>query len=252
MPSDEADAPQFPLPDASVGPQTIRYNILAGLYQMQQRVIALEAILSELWSDKDIAIALERTVSPNMMTSSYGNIFRVIGPLCGEFTGPGEFPTQRPVTRSFDVYFDLRLNKRLCKQSWGWWFETLLCPLWRHSNVKCVGNLIYTKLMLISKLTRVVKIGFWLAGGMAPSQSKAVRDRTMVSWHRNSFHIDCPSWRESTGVSGRCHQQGPVIWRSDIFSVVHLNKLSNKHLNFRYYVTPCRSCDITFMFILLM
>ena len=68
------------------------------------------------------------------MTSSNGNILRVTGPLCGEFTGPGEFPTQRPVTRSFDVYFDLRLNKRLCKQSWGWWFETLLCPLWRHSN----------------------------------------------------------------------------------------------------------------------
>ena len=47
---------------------------------------------------------------------------------------PGEFPTQRPVTRIFDVYFDLRLNTRLCKQSWGWWIETLLCPLWRHSN----------------------------------------------------------------------------------------------------------------------
>ena len=28
-----------------------------------------------------------------MMTSSNGNIFRVTGPLCGEFTGPGEFPT---------------------------------------------------------------------------------------------------------------------------------------------------------------
>ena len=26
---------------------------------------------------------------------------------------------QRPVTRSFDVFFDLRLNKRLSKQSWG-------------------------------------------------------------------------------------------------------------------------------------
>ena len=65
----------------------------------------------------------------SMMTSSNGNIFRVTGHLCGEFTGPGEFPTQRPVTRRFDVYFDLRLNKRLCKQSWGWWFETLLCPL---------------------------------------------------------------------------------------------------------------------------
>ena len=44
----------------------------------------------------------------------------------------GEFPTQRPVTRSFDVLFDLRLNERLSKQSWGWWFETLSRPLWRH------------------------------------------------------------------------------------------------------------------------
>ena len=69
-----------------------------------------------------------------MMTSSNGNIFRVTGPLCGEFTGPGEFPTQRPVTRSFDVYFDLRPNKRLSKQSWSWWFETLSWSLWRHHN----------------------------------------------------------------------------------------------------------------------
>ena len=68
------------------------------------------------------------------MTSSNGNIFRVTGHLCGEFTGPGEFPTQRPVTRSFDVYFDLRPNKRLSKQSLGWWFETLSPPLWRHRN----------------------------------------------------------------------------------------------------------------------
>ena len=48
---------------------------------------------------------------------------------------PGEFPAQRPVTRSFDVFFDLRLNKRLSKQSWGWWFDTLSRPLWRHCNV---------------------------------------------------------------------------------------------------------------------
>ena len=48
---------------------------------------------------------------------------------------PGEFHAQRPVTRSFDVFFDLRLNKRLSKQSWGWWFETLPRPLCRHSNV---------------------------------------------------------------------------------------------------------------------
>ena len=70
----------------------------------------------------------------SMTTQSNGNIFRVTGPLCGEFTSPGELPTQRPVTQSFDVFFDLRLNKRLSKQSWGWWFETLSRPLWRHLN----------------------------------------------------------------------------------------------------------------------
>ena len=69
------------------------------------------------------------------MTSSNGNIFRVTGPLCGEFTGPGEVPTQRPVTWSFDVFFDLRLNKRLSKQCWDWWFKTPSRSLWRQCNV---------------------------------------------------------------------------------------------------------------------
>ena len=46
----------------------------------------------------------------------------------------GEFPLQRPVTRSFDVLFDLRFNGLLSKQSWGWWFETSSRPLWRHCN----------------------------------------------------------------------------------------------------------------------
>ena len=61
-----------------------------------------------------VGCALENVMY--MMTSSNGNIFRVTGPLCGEFTGPGDFPAQRPVTRSFDVFFDLRLNKWLSKQ----------------------------------------------------------------------------------------------------------------------------------------
>ena len=46
----------------------------------------------------------------------------------------GEFPAQRPVTRNFDVFFDLRVNKRLSKQPWGWWFETPLRALWRRCN----------------------------------------------------------------------------------------------------------------------
>ena len=50
--------------------------------------------------------------------------------------GIGEFPAQRPVTQSFDVFFDLRPNKRLSKQSWGWWFETPPWSLWRHGNAR--------------------------------------------------------------------------------------------------------------------
>ena len=59
-----------------------------------------------------------------MMTSSNGNIFRVTGHLCWEFTGLRWIPRTKEVTRSFDVFFDLRPNKRLSKQLWGWWFET--------------------------------------------------------------------------------------------------------------------------------
>ena len=73
-----------------------------------------------------------------MMTSSNGNIFRVTGPLCGEFSGSGEFPTPKAVTRSFGVLFDLRLYIRLNKQPWGWWFETPSWSLWRHRN----GNVV--------------------------------------------------------------------------------------------------------------
>ena len=61
--------------------------------------------------------------------------FSALLAICaGNSPVPGEFPTQRPVTRSFDVFFDLRLNKRLSKQSWGWWFETPSLSLWRHGN----------------------------------------------------------------------------------------------------------------------
>ena len=51
-----------------------------------------------------------------MMTSSNGHIFRITGPLCGEYTGHRWIPPQMPVTRIFDAFFDLRLNKRLSKQ----------------------------------------------------------------------------------------------------------------------------------------
>ena len=64
----------------------------------------------------------------------------------------GEFPAQRPVARSFDVFFDLRLNKGLNKQSWGWWFETLSRSLWRHRN----GAVAVSRDLTMRRL-----IGYW-------------------------------------------------------------------------------------------
>ena len=55
--------------------------------------------------------------------------------LCaGNSPVTSEFLAQRPVTRSFDVFFDLRLNKQLSKRSCGWWFETPSRSLWRRCN----------------------------------------------------------------------------------------------------------------------
>ena len=45
------------------------------------------------------------------------------------------FHPQKPVTRRFDVFFDLRLNERLGKQLWRRWFETPYHSLWRHCNI---------------------------------------------------------------------------------------------------------------------
>ena len=55
--------------------------------------------------------------------------------LCaGNSPVPGEVPSQRPMTRSFEIFFDL--SKRLSKQLWGWWFATPPHPLRRQSNVR--------------------------------------------------------------------------------------------------------------------
>ena len=61
--------------------------------------------------------------------------FSVLLALCeGNPPVTGEFPSQRPVTRSFDVFFDLRLKNRLSKHWNRWWFENPSRSLWRHCN----------------------------------------------------------------------------------------------------------------------
>ena len=67
-----------------------------------------------------------------MVTSSNGNMFRITGLCAGNSPVTGEFPTQRPVTRSFEVFFDMRMSKQLRRC----WYETLSCSVWRHCNVQ--------------------------------------------------------------------------------------------------------------------
>ena len=51
----------------------------------------------------------------------------------GIHRSPVNSPNKGLMTRNFDAFFDLRLNKR-STQSWCWWFETPSCSLWRHCN----------------------------------------------------------------------------------------------------------------------
>ena len=61
----------------------------------------------------------------------------------------------RPTNQSFDVVFDLCQNKRLSKQSWGWWFETPSRSLWHHRNGWCTG--------IARSLTGILSISIWQA-----------------------------------------------------------------------------------------
>ena len=82
--------------------------------------------------------------------------FSMLLAICaGNSPVTGQFPAQRPVTRSFDVFFDLRLNKRLSKQWSGWWFETRSRPLWRHCNAM---RLLYFACILLRIFSSIM---FW-------------------------------------------------------------------------------------------
>ena len=85
--------------------------------------------------------------------------FSALLALCvGNSPVTGEFPSQRPVTRSFDVFLDLGLNERLSKQSWAWWFETPSHPIWCHSNA-LHGGMVYIYLYILQ--TPLIYLTTW-------------------------------------------------------------------------------------------
>ena len=96
----------------------------------------------------------------SMMTSLNGNIFALLA-FCAENSPvTGEFPAQRPVTQSFDVFFDLRQNKRLSEQLWGGLFETPSRPLWRHFNAPLARDPFVLKTPNVQYKTSSLNIAF--------------------------------------------------------------------------------------------
>ena len=87
--------------------------------------------------------------------------FSALLAICAENSPvSGKFPAQRPVTRSFEVFFDLRLDELLSKHSWCWWLETPLCPLWRHSNDTRQQGL--TTRWGRDKMAAIFQTAFWI------------------------------------------------------------------------------------------
>ena len=103
------------------------------------------------------------------MTSSNGNIFRVTGHLCREFTGHRWIPR----TKASDAELGCRLwsapEWRLSKQSRGWWFETPSRPLWRHDNART--NYVHIDFLVIDNTQIYVKS----LSNLQPNVSATVR-----------------------------------------------------------------------------
>ena len=85
----------------------------------------------------------------------------LLAPYAGNSPVTGDFPAQRPVARSFDIFFDLRLTKPLSKHSWGWWFETLSRSVRRHSNdslkISTAAELLWKGYSMISSFLKTQK-----------------------------------------------------------------------------------------------
>ena len=150
-----------------------------------------------------------------IMTSSNGNIFGVTAFCAGNSPVPGEFPAQRPVTRSFDVFFDLRLNIRLSKQSRSWWFETPSRSLWRH----CHGVSVKPTAMW-GKLSYYISMFMKMKSHMTPDVQTWPNNIEAI-WQFCTTHVAGLGVRETTMNSGN----NPYI-----YSVIYKQKCHSLHV----------------------
>ena len=150
-----------------------------------------------------------------MMTSSNGNMFRVTGFCAGNSpvtagNSPiaGEFPLHRPVTRSFDVFFDLRLNKRLSKQSRRRSVETPSHSLWRHCSVVPNSDPMIRAAVGSFGFQRVTLVQFWIGetgqiGWFRHYGRNGLKFETLLypDYHSLKLTMFCNQWQLNFVVS---------------------------------------------------
>ena len=124
---------------------------------------------------------------------------------------PFVWPSQKPVTRSFDISLIRALNKRLSKQSWGCWFDMPSRSLWRQCN----------------------------------EYETILSHDDIMTWKRLLFY-----WPFVTGIRRSPMDsiyKETVMWGFDIFFVVSHSELLNKPSSCQILVTEQRQCDVIIM-----
>ena len=163
--------------------------------------------------------------------------FSALLAICaGNSPVPGEFPTQRPVTRSFDVFFDVRPNKRLSKQSWGWWFETLSPSLWRHRNVLHIFVVLG---LLQSKLEQLMASRAQTHNSSCSNISKYVIIHINVRIVLSMRHLQ-PSWRHKPID----HAKSAPQHCGQLFFYVESKWVKVKTVLFVWYIISLRSVQL--------
>ena len=162
--------------------------------------------------------------------------FSALLALCaGNSPFTGEFPAQRPVTRSFDVFFDLRLNKWLSKQWWGWWFETPLCPLWHHCNAVTCPVEVTTMEMIVNtvfwyKRHNDIHFIMWIVSNIISNVTWFIY-RPRRRWrHRTNVHIAVIYDRQSNSKSCLQKNNHVINAPSPMVLIVHLHFVHYNHI----------------------
>ena len=124
------------------------------------------------------------------------------------------------MTRSFDVFFDLRLNKLLSKQWWGWWFETPSRPLWRHCNGR--WKFCYELNIFLNLLFSLNMISHFIAHWAA--ECRIYGKKTLRGWEEMSHSENAAAllsqlrFQNASAISKRSCDMTipPAKWRSQM------------------------------------